>query len=66
MNHLRPNLKKGAFSKEEENKIINLHRKIGNKRSRMAADISSPCSSLFFPLLSEYISLETVYKSVVL
>uniref|UniRef100_A0A0E0HG72 Transcription factor GAMYB n=1 Tax=Oryza nivara TaxID=4536 RepID=A0A0E0HG72_ORYNI len=39
MNHLRPNLKKGAFSKEEENKIINLHRKMGNKWSRMAADL---------------------------
>ncbi|XP_052156123.1 transcription factor GAMYB-like [Oryza glaberrima] len=39
MNHLRPNLKKGAFSKEEENKIINLHCKMGNKWSRMAADL---------------------------
>uniref|UniRef100_A0A0E0L446 Transcription factor n=1 Tax=Oryza punctata TaxID=4537 RepID=A0A0E0L446_ORYPU len=36
MNHLRPNLKKGAFSKEEENKIINLHLKMGNKWSQMA------------------------------
>uniref|UniRef100_A0A0E0BZB7 Myb-like domain-containing protein n=1 Tax=Oryza meridionalis TaxID=40149 RepID=A0A0E0BZB7_9ORYZ len=48
MNHLRPNLKKWAFSKEEENKIINLHRKIGNKWSRMAIDI-------------KYISLETLH-----
>ncbi|GFP91143.1 transcription factor gamyb [Phtheirospermum japonicum] len=37
-NHLRPNLKKGAFSPEEEQLIIELHAKMGNKWARMAAE----------------------------
>uniref|UniRef100_A0A0D9V6Z8 Transcription factor n=1 Tax=Leersia perrieri TaxID=77586 RepID=A0A0D9V6Z8_9ORYZ len=36
-NHLRPNLKKGAFTAEEERLIIQLHSKMGNKWARMAA-----------------------------
>ncbi|KAK4770209.1 hypothetical protein SAY87_030741 [Trapa incisa] len=36
-NHLRPDLKKGAFSPEEEKTIIELHAKYGNKWARMAA-----------------------------
>ncbi|KAJ9560906.1 hypothetical protein OSB04_006066 [Centaurea solstitialis] len=35
-NHLRPNLKKGAFTPEEERQIIELHSKFGNKWARMA------------------------------
>ena len=38
-NHLRPNLKKGAFSKEEEQIIVQLHAKVGNKWARMAAQV---------------------------
>ncbi|KAI6697521.1 hypothetical protein NL676_017640 [Syzygium grande] len=38
-NHLRPNLKKGAFSPEEEAKIIQLHARLGNKWARMAAQL---------------------------
>lgn len=38
-NHLRPNLKKGAFSPEEEQVIIDLHSKLGNKWARMAAQV---------------------------
>ncbi|KAI3457329.1 hypothetical protein Pfo_013992 [Paulownia fortunei] len=38
-NHLRPNLKKGAFSAEEENLIVELHAKLGNKWARMAAQL---------------------------
>ncbi|XP_060188205.1 transcription factor MYB101 [Lycium barbarum] len=38
-NHLRPNLKKGAFSPEEERIIIELHAKLGNKWARMAAQL---------------------------
>ncbi|KHN44871.1 Transcription factor GAMYB [Glycine soja] len=38
-NHLRPNLKKGAFSQEEEQVIIDLHSKLGNKWARMAAQL---------------------------
>ncbi|KAJ7297759.1 hypothetical protein O6H91_Y037400 [Diphasiastrum complanatum] len=38
-NHLRPNLKKGAFSMEEERLIIELHAKLGNKWARMAAQL---------------------------
>ena len=40
-NHLRPNLKKGAFSPEEEKLIVELHAKLGNKWARMAAQVSS-------------------------
>lgn len=38
-NHLRPNLKKGAFSAEEERLIVELHAKMGNKWARMAAHL---------------------------
>ncbi|MED6219443.1 hypothetical protein PIB30_035935 [Stylosanthes scabra] len=36
-NHFRPNLKKGAFSSEEEKLIIDFHAQFGNKWARMAA-----------------------------
>uniref|UniRef100_A0A1J3HMN6 Transcription factor n=1 Tax=Noccaea caerulescens TaxID=107243 RepID=A0A1J3HMN6_NOCCA len=35
-NHLRPNLKKGAFSQEEEQLIVEMHAKVGNKWAQMA------------------------------
>ncbi|KAL9143276.1 hypothetical protein ABFS82_14G225500 [Erythranthe guttata] len=38
-NHLRPDLKKGAFTAEEERRIIELHAKMGNKWARMAAEL---------------------------
>ncbi|XP_039060166.1 transcription factor MYB33-like isoform X2 [Hibiscus syriacus] len=38
-NHLRPNLKKGAFTQEEEQLIIELHAKMGNKWARMAVHL---------------------------
>ncbi|KAF5461113.1 hypothetical protein F2P56_020932 [Juglans regia] len=38
-NHLRPNLKKGAFSPEEERLILQLHAKYGNKWARMASQL---------------------------
>ncbi|KAL4600386.1 hypothetical protein ACB092_11G195700 [Castanea dentata] len=38
-NHLRPNLRKGAFTAEEEQVIIELHAKMGNKWARMAAHL---------------------------
>lgn len=49
-NHLRPDLKKGAFSLEEERKIIELHSKIGNKWARMATEVCS-VSFLFFMII---------------
>ncbi|XP_026664456.2 transcription factor MYB120-like [Phoenix dactylifera] len=36
-NHLRPNLKKGAFTPEEELLILHLHYQLGNKWARMSA-----------------------------
>ncbi|KAK4744465.1 hypothetical protein SAY87_010777 [Trapa incisa] len=36
-NHLRPNLRKGSFTPEEELLIIQLHSQLGNKWARMAA-----------------------------
>ncbi|KAK4482775.1 hypothetical protein RD792_009943 [Penstemon davidsonii] len=38
-NHLRPDLRKGAFTQEEERRIIELHAKMGNKWARMAAEL---------------------------
>ncbi|KAK1578204.1 hypothetical protein Q3G72_028437 [Acer saccharum] len=38
-NHLRPNLKKGSFTQEEEQLIVELHAKMGNKWARMAAHL---------------------------
>ncbi|XP_062077695.1 transcription factor MYB97-like [Humulus lupulus] len=38
-NHLRPNLKKGSFTPEEEKLILELHAKYGNKWARMAAQL---------------------------
>lgn len=47
-NHLRPNLKKGAFTPEEERLIIELHSQLGNKWARMAAQV--PFSFIFLIL----------------
>ncbi|CAM8949788.1 unnamed protein product [Rhodiola kirilowii] len=38
-NHLRPNLKKGSFSPDEERLILELHAKYGNKWARMASQM---------------------------
>ncbi|KAK9673538.1 hypothetical protein RND81_12G174000 [Saponaria officinalis] len=38
-NHLRPDLKKGAITPEEEDRIIELHAKMGNKWARMAVEL---------------------------
>ncbi|XP_060207622.1 transcription factor MYB74-like [Lycium barbarum] len=38
-NYLRPDIKRGAFSIEEEETIINLHSLLGNKWSRIAAHL---------------------------
>ncbi|KAL0863361.1 hypothetical protein Bca101_042479 [Brassica carinata] len=39
VNHLRPSLKKGAFTDEEEQRVIELHASMGNKWARMAAQL---------------------------
>ncbi|XP_076937656.1 transcription factor MYB97-like isoform X1 [Bidens hawaiensis] len=38
-NHLRPDLKKGTFTPEEERQIVELHAKMGNKWARMALEL---------------------------
>ncbi|XP_068638200.1 transcription factor MYB8 [Aristolochia californica] len=38
-NYLRPDIKRGQFSEEEENTIINLHSTLGNKWSTIAAQL---------------------------
>ncbi|OMO53353.1 hypothetical protein CCACVL1_28695 [Corchorus capsularis] len=38
-NHLRPDLKKGVFTPEEERCVIELHARLGNKWARMAAEL---------------------------
>ena len=47
-NHLRPNLKKGAFSCDEERLIIDLHAKLGNKWARISAHVHFFFLTLFF------------------
>ncbi|XP_010277889.1 PREDICTED: myb-related protein Myb4-like [Nelumbo nucifera] len=37
MNYLRPDIKRGNYSREEEEAIINLHEKLGNKWTAIAA-----------------------------
>nr|QSD99585.1 MYB family transcription factor [Melilotus albus] len=39
INYLRPDLKRGAFSQEEENSIIDLHALLGNRWSQIAAQL---------------------------
>ncbi|KAA8524491.1 hypothetical protein F0562_010914 [Nyssa sinensis] len=39
MNYLRPNVKRGNYSKEEEDIIIKLHEELGNKWSAIAAKL---------------------------
>lgn len=39
-NHLRPDLKKGSFTAEEEEKIKQLHDQHGNKWARIAKSVS--------------------------
>ncbi|KAG6419561.1 hypothetical protein SASPL_121783 [Salvia splendens] len=46
-NHLRPHLKKGAFSHEEERLIVELHAKMGNKWARMASEVPLFSLSLY-------------------
>ncbi|KAL9269674.1 Transcription factor MYB97-like protein [Drosera capensis] len=38
-NHLRPDLKKGAFTAEEEKLVLELHAQLGNKWSKIAAEL---------------------------
>ncbi|GAB4846184.1 hypothetical protein Ancab_025182 [Ancistrocladus abbreviatus] len=47
-NHLRPNLKKGAFTPEEERLIIELHAKLGNKWARISAHVRGSNSYAVF------------------
>ncbi|KAL2592878.1 hypothetical protein AAZX31_12G099800 [Glycine max] len=39
MNYLRPNLKRGNFTQEEEECIIRMHKKLGNRWSAIAAEL---------------------------
>ncbi|KAB5547953.1 hypothetical protein DKX38_011359 [Salix brachista] len=39
INYLRPDVKRGSFSKEEEDTIINLHQTLGNKWSKIASHL---------------------------
>ncbi|GAB2287239.1 hypothetical protein Dimus_021621 [Dionaea muscipula] len=39
INYLRPDLKRGAFSEEEENLIVELHAVLGNRWSQIAAQL---------------------------
>ncbi|XP_057439835.1 transcription factor MYB101-like [Lotus japonicus] len=38
-NHLRPNLRKGPFSKDEQRVVVEMHARLGNKWSKMAQQL---------------------------
>ena len=46
-NHLRPNLRKGSFTPDEEKIIIELHAKLGNKWARMASQVYFLINNVF-------------------
>jgi myb proto-oncogene protein len=52
-NHLRPNLRKGPFSPEEERHILLLHGLYGNKWARIASFVSPCLSQRLLQFLSE-------------
>lgn len=57
-NHLRPNLKKGAFTADEERLIIELHAKMGNKWARMAAHVRILFTSIqYYVIVHLFLSL---------
>lgn len=58
-NHLKPDLKKGAFTPEEEELIIEMHGKIGNKWARMAAEVC--ITSHFFFQKLPYCYRQTIW-----
>lgn len=60
-NHLRPNLKKGAFSSEEEKRILELHAQFGNKWARMATLVI-----IFTNTMSSYIALSVLLLGLIL
>ncbi|WJX43805.1 hypothetical protein P8452_30859 [Trifolium repens] len=39
MNYLRPNIKRGNFSQQEEELIITMHKKLGNRWSTISAEL---------------------------
>ncbi|KAI3408084.1 uncharacterized protein J3R85_020459 [Psidium guajava] len=63
-NHLRPNLKKGSFTPEEERLILKLHSQLGNKWARMATQVGLLCCFplLFFELPSSQSYLSQIGK----
>ncbi|KAG0478994.1 hypothetical protein HPP92_013713 [Vanilla planifolia] len=64
-NHLRPNLKKGSFSPEEEALILQLHARLGNKWARMAAQNFRVNNTLSFqfPLASVSPTASTLFPN---
>lgn len=48
LNHLRPNLKKGSFSKDEQNLIVWMHSKYGNKWTRIASKVIHGFAAIIF------------------
>jgi transcription factor MYB, plant len=50
-NHLRPDLRKGAITAEEERRILELHFKMGNKWAQIAALVCSNLTSLLINII---------------
>ncbi|XBH61821.1 hypothetical protein VPH35_116200 [Triticum aestivum] len=63
-NHLRPNLKRGPFSPEEERLILRLHALIGNKWARISAHVSTTGHSIPLPRLAIRISCLPLHSTL--
>ncbi|KAJ8538721.1 hypothetical protein K7X08_030017 [Anisodus acutangulus] len=59
-NYLRPDIKRGEFSHEEEEIIINLHSHLGNKWSRIAAHLSGRTDNEIKNFYNSHIKLDDI------
>ena len=60
-NYLRPDLKRGMLSEEEEKMVIELHSQLGNRHAAAAPHLPSSFASCFFCLIVGIFSLEWLH-----
>ncbi|GKC29405.1 transcription factor MYB41 [Tanacetum coccineum] len=62
-NYLRPDIKRGRFSFEEEESIIQLHSALGNKWSAIAARLPGRTDNEIKTKLNKHTSLKRLLRS---